>query len=283
MGPRPEFCYNAGMPELPEVESIAVSLRKSIRGRTISALTLRRAALLRRGRPADLKPLVGRTITSVRRRGKHLIIEAGDRVLMFHLRMTGGFEWADQAGPADRHTHLVLRFKEVGRELRFHDFRKFGFALCLPAAGVDSCPEISVLGPEPLEISLEEFRARLKTRRGRLKSVLLDQTFVAGIGNIYADEMLFESRINPLASAARLSPARAARLWSAMRAVLTRAVAAGGSTVRNYRNADGEVGHFQDDHKVYGRSGEPCPSCGAPIRHRMIGGRSSHFCTHCQT
>jgi formamidopyrimidine-DNA glycosylase len=271
------------MPELPEVESIAISLRKAIRGRTISGLTLRRAALLRRGRPADLKPLVGRAITGVRRRGKHLIVEAGDLVLMFHLRMTGGFEWTDPAGPADRHTHLVLRFKGVGRELRFHDVRKFGFALCLPAAGVDSCPEIAILGPEPLDIGVREFQARLKARRGRLKSVLLDQTFVAGIGNIYADEMLFESGIHPLASAARLSPARAARLWTAMRAVLSRAVAAGGSTVRNYRNADGEVGHFQDEHQVYGRRGEPCPRCGRPIRHRMIGGRSSHFCTHCQT
>ena len=270
------------MPELPEVESIAVSLRRTLRGLEISALDLRRAALLRRGRPADLKPLVGRAITGVRRRGKHLIIEAGDRVLMFHLRMTGGFEWADPAAPDDRHTHLVLRFKEVRRELRFHDVRKFGFALCLPAAGVDSCPEIAVLGPEPLEIGLQEFQSRLKTRRGRLKSVLLDQTFVAGIGNIYADEMLFESRIRPLVSAARLSPARAARLWEAMRAVLSSAVAAGGSTVRNYRNADGEVGHFQENHKVYGRSGEACPACGAPIRHRMIGGRSSHFCSRCQ-
>jgi formamidopyrimidine-DNA glycosylase len=270
------------MPELPEVESIAVSLRKAVRGRQITGLTLRRVGLLRRGRPADLQPLVGRTVKDVRRRGKHLILDAGDRVLMFHLRMTGGFRWAEAAEPPDKHTHLVLRFAGRSDELRFHDVRKFGFALCLPAAGVDSCREIAALGPEPLEIGLREFQSRLKTRRGRLKGVLLDQSFVAGIGNIYADEMLFEAGIHPLASAARLSPARSARLWTAMRSILTKAVAAGGSSIRDYRNADGEVGHYQHDHRVYGRFKEPCVRCGAPVRRRTIAGRSSHFCTRCQ-
>jgi formamidopyrimidine-DNA glycosylase len=270
------------MPELPEVESIAVGLRRAISGLIISSIDLRRSALLRRGRPADLKPLVHRTVTAVRRRGKHLILEAGDRVLMFHLRMTGGFQWADPAAPVDKHTHLILHFKGARRELRFHDMRKFGFVLCLPASGLNSCPEISVLGPEPLEIGFDEFFARLRKRRGRVKSVLLDQTFVAGIGNIYADEMLFEAGIHPLTSAAGLSRSRALRLWTAMRAVLERALAAGGSTVRSYRNADGEVGHFQKDHRVYGRTGEPCRGCGGPVRRRTIGGRSSHFCPRCQ-
>ena len=270
------------MPELPEVESIAAGLRKTICGLIISSIDVRRAALLRRGRPADLRALVDRRITGVRRRGKHLILEAGDRVLIFHLRMTGGFQWADPAAPVDKHTHLILRFKRGRRELRFHDVRKFGFVLCLPASGLDACPELSGLGPEPLEIGFEEFYARLRERRGRLKSVLLDQSFVAGIGNIYADEMLFESGIHPLASAAGLSRARAFRLWTAMRAVLAKAVAAGGSTIRSYRNADGEIGHFQDDHRVYGRTGEPCPGCGNPVRRRTIGGRSSHFCPCCQ-
>ncbi len=270
------------MPELPEVESIAVSLRRAVRGRKITGLNLRRAGLLRRGRAAGLEPLVGRTVKDVRRRGKHLILYAGDRVLMFHLRMTGGFRWAAPAEPADKHTHLVLRFSGRQDELRFHDVRKFGFAVCLPAAELDSCREIAALGPEPLEIGLAEFQARLKVRRGRLKSVLLDQTFVAGIGNIYADEMLFEAGLHPLASAARLSPARSARLWTAMRSILSKAVAAGGSSIRDYRNADGEVGHYQHDHRVYGRFREPCVKCGAPVRRRTIGGRSSHFCARCQ-
>ncbi|MGD0783095.1 MAG: bifunctional DNA-formamidopyrimidine glycosylase/DNA-(apurinic or apyrimidinic site) lyase [Candidatus Aminicenantales bacterium] len=270
------------MPELPEVESIAAGLRRTIRGLIISSIDLRREALLRRGRPADLDPLVRRTITDVRRRGKHLIIAAGGRALIFHLKMTGGFQWADPASPVDKHTHLIFRFRRTRRELRFHDVRKFGFVLCLPAAGLESCPELSALGPEPLEIGFDEFYTRLRTRRGRLKSVLLDQSFVAGIGNIYADEMLFESGIRPLASAAGLSRARADRLWTAMRAVLAKAVAAGGSTIRSYRNAEGEIGHFQDDHQVYGRTGEPCLRCGGPVRRRTIGGRSSHFCPRCQ-
>ena len=278
----PILAYNAGMPELPEVESIAASLRRAIRGLTISSIDVRRAALLRRGRPADLKALVQRRVIDVRRRGKHLILDAGSRVLVFHLRMTGGFQWADPAAPVDKHTHLILRFKPGRRELRFHDVRKFGFLLCLPAAGLEACPELSALGPEPLEIGFDAFFTRLRTHRGRLKSVLLDQSFVAGIGNIYADEILFESGIHPLASAAGLSRARASRLWAAMRTVLAKAVAAGGSTIRSYRNADGEVGHFQDDHQVYGRTGEPCRHCGRPVRRKVIGGRTSHFCSRCQ-
>jgi formamidopyrimidine-DNA glycosylase len=270
------------MPELPEVESIAVGLRRRILGLKISRVDLRRPRLLRRGRRTDLDALVGRAVTAVWRRGKHLIIEAGDRALIFHLKMTGGFEWGPPGTPVDKHTHLVLAFRQAPGDLRFHDVRKFGFLLCLPVSGLASCPELGRLGPEPLEIGKAEFRARLQARRGRLKSVLLDQAFVAGIGNIYADEMLFESGIHPLAPAAGLSRPRADRLRAAMRDVLGRAVAAGGSSIRNYRNADGEIGHFQDDHRVYGRTGGPCPRCGRPIRRRMIGGRSSHYCPRCQ-
>ncbi len=276
------FLYNLRMPELPEVESIALSLRRKIRGLEISGVDLRRAALLRRGGRRDLRPLLRRTVSAVRRRGKHLIIEAGDRVLIFHLKMTGGFLWVEPETPVDKHTHMILTFRNTRRELRFHDVRKFGFALCLPAAGLAACPELCALGPEPLEIGADDFYARLRARRGRLKSVLLDQSFVAGIGNIYADEMLFESGIHPLASAAGLSRARAGRLWTAMGDVLGRAVAAGGSSIRDYRNADGEIGHFQDDHRVYGRGGAPCPRCGGPIRRQAIGGRGSHFCPRCQ-
>jgi formamidopyrimidine-DNA glycosylase len=268
------------MPELPEVESIAASLRRKIIGLEIARIDLRLPKLLRRGRPSLLSAFKGRNVTAVRRRGKHLIIECGDRVLMFHLRMTGGFHWTAPSAPVDKHTHLLLTFKKASGQLRFRDVRKFGFLLCLPAAGLERCPELAALGPEPLEIGAEEFFARLKARKGRLKSVLLDQSFVAGIGNIYADEMLFEAGIHPLA--AGLTRARADRLWAAMGGVLRRAIAAGGSSIKDYRDADGEVGHFQDEHRVYGRGGEPCPKCGGPVRRRVIGGRSSHFCASCQ-
>jgi formamidopyrimidine-DNA glycosylase len=270
------------MPELPEVESIAAGLRRTITGLEIVEVELRRTALLRRGRRGDLAALRGQTVTAVRRRGKHLIIECAGRALVFHLKMTGGFQWTVPAEPGDAHTHLVIRFKNAPRELRFRDVRKFGFLLCLPADELAACRELRVLGPEPLEIGAEEFLSRLRARKGRLKSLLLDQTFVAGIGNIYADEMLFEAGIHPLDTAGRLSRPRALRLWAAMRGVLGRAVAAGGSSIRDYRNADGEIGHFQDDHRVYGREGEPCGRCGAPLRRRVIGGRSSHFCPRCQ-
>jgi formamidopyrimidine-DNA glycosylase len=142
-----------------------------------------------------------------------------------------------------------------------------------------SSPELRSLGPEPFDVGSDEFAARLKARRGRIKSVLLDQSFLAGVGNIYADEALFAAGVHPLASAAALSRPRAEGLRAELLDVLSRAIEAGGSSDRD---ADGELGSFQDEHCVYGRGGEPCPRCGAPIRRAVIGGRGSHFCPRCQ-
>jgi formamidopyrimidine-DNA glycosylase len=270
------------MPELPEVETIAAGLRSRIAGLVVGRVRATLPKLLRATTSADLDALAGAAVTGVRRRGKILILECGDRALLFHLKMTGQFLWVRPDAPRDAHTHLVIGFAEAPAELRFRDVRKFGFLRCVAAEGVDACAEIRTLGPEPLEISRPAFEARLRGRRGRLKSLLLNQGFVAGIGNIYADEMLHSARLHPRTPAERLGPKERRRLWAAMRAVLRRAVAAGGSSVRDYRGVGGELGDFQSRHRVYGRAGEPCLRCGSPLRRIVLGGRSTFFCSRCQ-
>jgi formamidopyrimidine-DNA glycosylase len=225
----------------------------------------------------------GRRVLGVRRRGKMLLIECeGGRTLVFHLKMTGQFLLAAPADERDKHTRLIIRFADARDELRFSDVRKFGFMLCLEGEPESSCCELACLGPEPLEMSLPEFAAVLAGRRGRIKALLLDQTRIAGIGNIYADEMLFDSRINPETAADLLTRQAIERLYGSMKKILTQAIASSGSTIQNYRDAEGNRGSFQEYHRVYDRTGEPCVACGTPIRMTRVGGRSSHFCPKCQ-
>jgi formamidopyrimidine-DNA glycosylase len=273
------------MPELPEVETIARSLEPRIKGRAISAIELLYRPLLRGGRPGRLGGLIGRRVLGVRRRGKMLLIGIeGGRTLVFHLKMTGQFLFAASSEPRDKHVRLAIRFEDGRNELRFRDVRKFGFLLCLEGDPERSSSELSCLGPEPLEVGLPDFASTLKTRRGRIKSLLLDQTRIAGIGNIYADEMLFDARIHPERSASSLRADAVSRLLLSMKKILSLAIEAGGSTLADegYRDADGNAGDFQFAHKVYDREGEPCLVCGTPIKMKRIGGRSSHFCPKCQ-
>jgi formamidopyrimidine-DNA glycosylase len=196
--------------------------------------------------------------------------------------MTGQFLFAAASDPRDKHTRLIMRFDDGRNELRFRDVRKFGFLLCLEGEPESACAELACLGPEPLEIGLPEFASILKAHRGRIKSVLLDQRRIAGIGNIYADEILFASGIDPRAEASSLGPRRLERLWSSVREVLEEAISFKGTTVRDFRDGDGFEGLFQNRLRVYGRDGEPCPRCKAPIRRLRISGRSAHFCPRCQ-
>ena len=273
------------MPELPEVETIARSLEPRVKGRAIAAVELLYRPLLRTGGRRALEALRGRRILRVRRRGKMLLIECeGARTLVFHLKMTGQFLFAEQGAPRDKHVRLVIRFEDGRDEVRFRDVRKFGFLLCLEGEPERACGELAGLGPEPLEVGLEDFRSILKARKGRVKSLLLDQTRIAGVGNIYADETLFEARIHPETPASSLKPGEVERLYLSMRKILASAVEAGGSTLADagYRDADGNAGDFQFFHKVYDRKGEPCLACATPVAMKRVGGRSSHFCPKCQ-
>jgi formamidopyrimidine-DNA glycosylase len=273
------------MPELPEVETIARSLAPRIKGRIIAGIELLYRPLLRgRGR-RTLETMRGRQVLGVRRRGKMLLVECeGGRALVFHLKMTGQFLFAAEGAPRDKHIRLVIRFEDGRDELRFRDVRKFGFLLCLEGEPERACGELACLGPEPLEVGLPEFRALLEARQGRIKSLLLDQTRIAGIGNIYADETLFAARVHPETPASSLRPEAVEGLYLAMRKILASAVEAGGSTLTDagYHDADGNAGDFQFSHKVYDRKGEPCLVCGTAIQVKRVGGRSSHFCPRCQ-
>lgn len=273
------------MPELPEVETIARTLAPALRGRTIAGIELLHGPLLRKGGKRRLDVLKGRRILGIRRRGKMLLIACeGGWTLVFHLKMTGQFLFARNGEAHDRHTRLAMRFEDGRDELKFRDVRKFGFLLCLEGEPESRCGELACLGPEPLEVAPEEFAAILEARKGRIKSLLLDQTRIAGIGNIYADEMLFDARIHPETPASSLRADAVARLHDSMKKVLSLAIEAGGSTLTDsgYHDANGLAGNFQFSHKVYDRTGEPCVSCGTAIRMKRIGGRSSHFCPRCQ-
>jgi len=273
------------MPELPEVETIARSLAPRIAGRRIAAVDLVYRPLLRTGGRKALEAMRGSRIIRVRRRGKMLLVECeGGRTLVFHLKMTGQFLFAAEGTPRDKHVRLAVRFEDGRDELRFRDVRKFGFLLCLEGEPERACGELACLGPEPLEVGLPEFRAILEARKGRIKSLLLDQTRIAGIGNIYADETLFGARVHPETPASSLRAEAIERLYLAMRKILASAVEAGGSTLTDagYHDANGNAGDFQFSHKVYDRKGEPCLVCGTPIQVKRIGGRSSHFCPRCQ-
>jgi formamidopyrimidine-DNA glycosylase len=270
------------MPELPEVETIARTLAPGVIGRTIAGIELIYRPLVRTGRKR-LETMRGRRVLGVRRRGKMLLIECeGGRTLVFHLKMTGQFLLAAPSDERDKHTRLIIRFADAGDELRFSDVRKFGFMLCLRGDPESASSELACLGPEPLEISLPEFAAVLAGRRGRIKALLLDQARIAGIGNIYADEMLFDARVHPETAADLLTRQAIGRLYGSMKKILTQAIASSGSTIQNYRDAEGNRGSFQESHKVYDRTGEPCVACGTPVRMTRVGGRSSHFCPQCQ-
>lgn len=261
------------MPELPEVETVVRSIARIAGRRIVSAeFTCQR---ILRGDPDQMSAdLAGRWIRAIRRRGKFIVMELdGGYNLLVHLGMTGKLLLGGVPG---RHTHAVVNLDRG--VLRYDDQRQFGkieVSKGLPA-------RVEKLGPEPLEVTLAEFTARLKKRKARIKSVLLDQRFVRGVGNIYADEALFRAGIHPLAIGAKLRAERVKRLHSAIVEVLTQAIEKGGSSISDYVDADGRKGFFQIEHRVYQRTGEPCMNCGAPIKRTLVAQRGTHYCAKCQ-
>ncbi len=280
------------MPELPEVETVARDLRGLVLGATIVGARCAWPRTLRTHDPDRFAAAVaGRTIERVGRRGKLIVVELSDGVaLTIHLKMTGRLSLAPATAADDDHLRLAFRLED-GREIRFSDIRKFGRVGLYerdPLSGElvepgEGGPLFARHGPEPLEPSftLRAFRTRLRGHRGRLKPLLLDQSFIAGIGNIYADEALWRARLHPLRAANSLRPPDERRLHEAIRAVLAEAVERRGSSVRDYRGPMGD-GTMQGQLAVYQRTGRPCPRCGRPIRRLVIAGRASHVCPGCQ-
>jgi len=253
------------VPELPEVETIVRTLRPHIVGREIIRANFYTARVC----PNGLPKLTNRKVEQVLRYGKLVVFALDAGFLLIELRMTGLLIWRDTAGPPTR-----ARFQFSHGTLCFDDIRQFGSIRWQQAFP-------NHLGPDPLEISEQELTARLCDRRRLLKPLLTDQRFLRGLGNICVDEILFRAGIHPQATAASLRR-RAQRLHQSMREMLEEAIDAGGSTIRDFRDANGRPGGFQLLHRVYGKTGMPCPACGNPIERTIVGQRGTHYCPRCQ-
>ncbi|MHC1788403.1 bifunctional DNA-formamidopyrimidine glycosylase/DNA-(apurinic or apyrimidinic site) lyase [Solidesulfovibrio sp.] len=280
------------MPELPEVETIARALAPGLTGRVVTGADVPDATVL--AGPADRAAFVaaaaGRVIETVGRRAKLLCITLGPRpqvvgdgplILALHLKMTGRFHIAPSAHAPPAHARLLLHLAD-GNALVFSDLRRFGTARLLPPEALAAWKFYASLGPEPWDMTPEAFETALCRKTTRIKAAILDQTVIAGIGNIYADESLFAARIRPDTPAKALTPARRRKLLAAIQAVIAKAIAAGGSTIRDYRTPDGVEGGFQHQFTVYGKACQPCPVCGETLVSIKVAGRTSTFCPQCQ-
>jgi len=271
------------MPELPEVETVVRGLRASLVGRAIVEVEVRWARSVVPPDPtAFARRIRGQTITGVSRRGKWLVFAlSGAETLLVHLRMTGQLVLEPEGCPEGRYARVLFRLDD-GRRLRFSDMRKFGRLRLVS----DPAEVLGDLGPEPLadDFTAARLSQMLARRRGRIKPLLLNQRFLAGLGNIYTDEALWRARIHPLRGADTLSAAEVQRMHAAIQSVLRAAIAGGGTTLPDeaYRRADGRSGEFAGRLAVYGRAGKPCPRCGEPVERIKVSQRGTHFCPVCQ-
>ncbi len=261
------------MPELPEVETVVRTLRPALVGRRILNAEFSQSRVLIGSAAMTAGALAGRRVVSIERRGKFIAIRLDAGYLVVHLGMTGKLL---VSGEITKHTHAIFTLDRG--TLLYTDPRQFGrieYGAELPA-------RVAALGPEPLEVTLGEFARRLKERRSPIKAVLLNQAVVRGVGNIYADEALFRAGVRPRSLAASLTNDRIARVHAAMQEVLAEAIAAKGSSVSDYVDAEGNRGSFQNAHRVYRRTAEPCIRCGTPIKRILVAQRGTHYCPTCQ-
>ncbi len=270
------------MPELPEVETVVRDLQPMLTGRVLLALRRGKRKLRRPWKPAWDALLTGRRVEAVRRRGKWIVLDLDSRHLVIHLGMTGQLTVTDAVTIEEDHTHLIFTLDD-GRHLRFRDIRRFGsVTLFEDANALQTFFEEALLGPEPWDLKRIDWRKRLNASKRSLKAMLLDQRLVAGVGNIYADEALFEARLHPTLTGKSLSGAEAERLRKAILVVLERAIERRGSTISDYRDGSGARGGYQKEFRVYGRTGKPCVRCNTPIEWLRLAGRSTHYCPRCQ-
>jgi formamidopyrimidine-DNA glycosylase len=290
------------MPELPEVEVTRLGLEPKLLGRRIQEVRTTPPSYFFLTAPRELRRrLLERRIEGLRRHGKYLLMDLDDESsMLLHLGMTGQLFTRDARSPRllgraartaldtdlvatfqpDEHTHLELEFDDRGAALLFRDVRKFGKVRWIPRGQVE--PRLAKLGPDALGIDGALLFERGRARKAKVKSLLLDQGVLAGVGNIYADEALFSAAVRPGRAAHRVTRAEYERIAKAIVSVLERSIERGGSSIDDYISPDGSDGGYQREHRVYGRGGEPCVTCGRTIIRTVIGGRSSHYCPHCQ-
>ena len=270
------------MPELPEVETIARGLDKRVSGDAIESVWLgSKSEPLKSSAEEILAALESKTISGVRRAGKHIVFDltpsnrsrAKNGQWIVHLGMTGSLRVSPPEVPVEKHTHAIVKLSS-GRELRFIDPRRFG--------RLSVIEKFAAPGSEPLHISFEDFAKLFRKRKTPIKSALLNQKLLSGVGNIYADEALFRAKVRPRRRASSLTGDELKRLHAGLKKVLNQAIRLGGSSISDYVDADGEEGFFQLKHRVYGREDKPCVVCKAPIKRVVIAGRSSHYCPQCQ-
>jgi formamidopyrimidine-DNA glycosylase len=273
------------MPELPEVETVARGLREVLPGRRILSVRLGKTDFIDDAAALE-QDLPGGTFARIRRLGKYLVLDleprktpAEETSLLIHLGMTGKISICPPETPVELHTHVFLALDD-GRELRYNDVRRFGRVALLANGAHERV--LGGLGPEPLEITAAEFRTRVQARKSRIKAVLLNQSVVRGIGNIYADESLWRAKIHPEKIGAHLKDDELRRLHRAVQHILREAIRLRGSSISDYVDLDGGRGEFQQKHRAYQHDGKKCFRCGAIIRRIIVAGRSSHFCPQCQ-
>lgn len=267
------------MPELPEVETTVRGLARVLEGRKIARVEARRGDL-RRAFPKDLgQRLTGATVTGLGRRAKYGLIHT-DRhdTMIFHLGMSGS--WRINRSEVEKHDHLLLETDE-GTRLALNDPRRFGSVDLIPTDELETWPAFAALGPEPLELNARDLKRRLAGRSAAIKLLLLDQSIVAGLGNIYVCEALYRAGIHPKRAGRSVSLPRLERLVVAIKEVIDEAIEAGGSTLRDFASPDGELGYFSKTFAVYDREGQPC-RCGGTVKRLVQGGRSTFYCPACQ-
>jgi len=271
------------MPELPEVETVRRGLEKLILEKKIASLDIRYPKMIKTDLDQFQKELPGQVVKSMGRRGKYLLFYLTDKVLISHLRMEGKYFYYPDQVPERKHAHIFIHFEDGGT-LVYEDVRKFGTMELLAPELLEAYFLSKKLGPEPTEqdFDLEIFRGALKKSKKPIKSHLLDQTLVAGLGNIYVDEVLWRAKVHPARTSNSLSAQEARKLHDQTIEVLGQAVEKGGSTIRTYTNAFGEDGTMQEFHQVYDKTGEACSRCGSIIEKIQLGGRGTHFCPKCQ-
>lgn len=281
------------MPELPEVETVVRGLRRTVGGKTIARVRMKApdSSILVSSslRPRTFsRALVGRSIRSIERRGKNILISlSGEVTLWVHLKMTGHFHYLDRETPIGKHDLVVFDFRSGGdglesMNLRFNDYRRFGRLRLFTDREIWRQPGLGDLGPEPLEITAAEFVNLFRSTNRMIKPALLDQTFLAGLGNIYADESLHACRIHPRRLTSSLSPGKLSELHGQIQRLLKLAIGKMGTSVDTFSGINGQPGRFQRYLKVYNREDSPCQNCGRTIVREKIGSRSAHFCPRCQ-
>ncbi len=282
------------MPELPEVETVVRGLRQTIVGETIERVHLNNTP------PSTIvvgdsfksdgftRALAGRKILDITRRGKNILINlSGDITLWAHLKMTGHFFYRDKSLPLDKHDLVIFDFRSAkksrdGLNLRFHDYRRFGRLRLFSNNELWEQDGLKALGPEPLTLSVDNFVSLCADKSRMIKPALLDQTFIAGLGNIYTDETLYLARLHPKRLISSVSRRKLVELHGHIRDILKFAIRKMGTSVDSFSSVNGQAGQFQKYLKAYGNEGKPCERCGAKIVREKIGSRSAHFCPRCQ-